>query len=300
MSQEQTTREKLHGIFPALVTPYAENGTINRSSIRKIVELNLRKGVQGFYACGSTGEAFLLTQEERKTVLEAVVESVAGRAAVIAHIGNIGTDAALSLARHAKEVGADAISSIPPFYYGFRIQEVKRYYLDLVEETGLPLLVYNFPALTGVTLDARNAGDLLEHPLIAGVKHTSMDLYQLERMKQLRRDLVVFNGYDEVFLAGLAMGADGAIGSTFNVIAGHFIAIERSYREQRMLEAARLQKEVNGFIEVLVSVGVFNGIKAVLGHLGIETGWCRRPFLPPDEAAVRRVIDAYERIAESA
>lgn len=287
---------ELGHIVPALVTPYRDDGSVHHPSLVRIVERCLEGGADGFYVCGSTGEAFLLTEEERMAVLETVVKASAGRAAVIAHVGAVATDVSIRLARHAADAGACAISAVPPFYYGFSMQEIQRHYLDIIDAAGMPMIVYNFPANTGVTLDVTTAPELLAHPSVVAVKHTSVDLYQLERMKRAREDLVLFNGHDEVFLGGLSMGADGAIGSTFNVLAEHFVMIRQLFLSGDLTDAARLQRRVNDLISTLIAIGVFNGIKYLLEQEGIPSGSCRRPFQPLTAANKARLNKAWARL----
>ena len=259
--------ELFHGVFPALLTPFDASGAVNHDALRRLVRFNLAKGVSGFYVCGSTSEAFLLTHEERKKVLETVCAEAAGKAAVIAHVGCIGQDLALDLARHAKETGADAISSVPPFYYGFSFEEIKRYYFALAEV--MPVFIYNFSA-AGVKLTTQQFMEFLSDPRFLGVKHTSSDFFMLERLKSFRPDAVIFNGYDEMFLSGLAAGADGGIGSTYNFMAEKYIAIEKAFRAGDLAAAQAEQKRANAVISVLLQGGIMAGCKALCRHLGID------------------------------
>ena len=271
--------KEINGILPALVTPYDSNGKIYEQSLVDIIDVNLNKGVDGFYACGSTGEAFLLSTKERKLAASIVVQHVAGRVPVVVHVGSIQTDVAVDLAKHAAEIGADAVSAIPPFYYQFSLEEIKAYYRDIAYATSLPLILYNFPAFSGVSLDQKTAGDLFADGKVIGIKHTSQDLFQLERMKSESPDIIVLNGHDEVFLSALAAGADGAIGSTYNFMADIFIEIRRLYKTGDMDKALHLQRRANTVISVLGEVGVFNGVKHLLSASGISCGTCRRPFI---------------------
>jgi N-acetylneuraminate lyase len=284
--------EKFHGIIPALITPFTLDGKIDDKALQQLVRMNLDKGVNGFYVGGSTGEAFLLSMEERKHILEVVSQEAKGKATIIAHIGSIATDHAIELGRHAADLGVDAVSSIPPFYYKFSLPEIKSYYLDIVEAVNAPMILYNFPALTGVTLTNENVGDLLAHERIVGVKHTSFDLHQLQRMLELNPGLTVFNGHDEIFLAGLSMGARSAIGSTYNFMAEKFISILKFFKNGQMEEALRLQAEANAIIDVLIKVGVFQGIRAALELMGLPCGECRRPFkkLTEEEKSMLRKV----------
>lgn len=285
--------ELFHGVFPALLTPFDTTGAVNYDALRALVRFNLQKGVSGFYVCGSTSEAFLLTNEERKKILETAREETAGRAAVIAHVGCIGQDMAVDLARYAKAVGADAISSVPPFYYGFSFAEIKDYYFALADE-GLPVFIYNFTAADGAKLTTDNFTEFLSDPRFIGVKHTSSDFFMLERLKAFRPDAVIFNGYDEMFLSGLAAGADGGIGSTYNFMAEKYIAIEKAFRAGDMAAARAEQNRANNIIAALLKFGVIPGCKVLCRHIGLDLGECRRPFRRLTEEQERELIETYE------
>ena len=282
-----------HGVFPALLTPFDASGAVNYNALRELVQWNLGKGVNGFYVCGSTSEAFLLTGDERKKIVETVCAEAAGKAAVIAHVGCIGQDMAVDLARHAKEAGADAVSSVPPFYYGFSFEEIKSYYFALAD-VGLPVFIYNFTAAGGARLTTAQFMEFLSDPRFLGVKHTSSDFFLLERLKAFRPDAVIFNGYDEMFLSGLAAGADGGIGSTYNFMAEKYIAIEKAFRNGDLTAAQAEQKKANAIIAALLDCGVMPGCKALCRHLGLDLGDCRKPFRTLTEDQTRRLIAVYE------
>lgn len=143
--------EGFKGIFTAALTPFDNEGRINEKALERLIEMNIKKGVTGFYVGGSTAEAFLMSADERKKLLELTVQIVNGRAKIISHIGCISTDAAIDLARHAEAHGADIISSVAPFYYKFSFEEIKSYYYDIVNSMSKPMLIYNFPSFSGVT-----------------------------------------------------------------------------------------------------------------------------------------------------
>jgi N-acetylneuraminate lyase len=269
---------KYTGIFPALVTPYKSNGKINEQSLQKIIRMNLEKGVKGFYVGGSTAEAFLLSIDERKYILDIVAQECKGKCTLISHIGCIGTDQAIELGKHSEALGFDAISSIPPFYYKFSFEEIKNYYFDIVNHVNLPMIIYNFPAFSGVSFNINNIKEFVEDKRFIGIKHTSYDLYQLEQMLKIDERLTVFNGHDEVFLGSLAMGAKSAIGSTYNFMAEKFIQIDKLYKESKMEEAHAVQVKANEIIEALIKVGVFQGVKYALELEGIECNGVRKPF----------------------
>ena len=279
----------LGGVFSALITPFHTDGGLNLDMLAPLAEFELAQGLHGFYVGGSTGEAFLQTAAERKAVLAAFARAVNGRARLIAHVGAIATDEAIDIAHAAADAGYDAISAIPPFYYDFSSAEVLAHYRALADATPLPLIVYNFPAKSARPLSTADLLALLAHPKIVGVKHTSQNLYQLERLKTAAPEAVVYNGFDEMFAGGVAMGADGGIGTTFNVMGHIFVEMFGALRQGDLPRAQALQTRANAVIDVLIDVGVFPGTKAMLKLLGQDCGPCRRPFAALSAAQQEKV-----------
>lgn len=279
--------KQFKGVFPALLTPYDKNGAILASSVKKLIDWNLEKGVQGFYVGGSTGEGLLLTKEERKTLFTYAAEANADRSTLIAHVGTLHTRDAIELAKHAEESGFDAISAVAPFYYGFSREAIETYYREIAESVKLPMIVYNFPAASGFTMTKAIAEKMFENPRFLGIKHTNADLFQLQQFKTLSRDIVVYNGFDEMFIAGLSMGADGGIGSTYNFMAEKFVSIYRDFQLGNIADARKTQEEANRIIAELIRYGVFVSEKAILEEMGIEMGEVRKPFLPISEEGKR-------------
>lgn len=158
------------------------------------------------------------------------------------------------------------------------------------------MIIYNFPAFSGVTLNSENVKEFLCAPRFVGVKHTSSDFYSLERFKKIDSRILVYNGYDEMFLAGLAMGADGGIGSTYNVMAEKFIKIRKLFSQGKIAEAQQIQSEANEVIKVLIKVGVLPGEKEILNMMGINLGECRKPFrrlTQVEKKLLRDAVDEY-------
>ncbi|MDF2720056.1 MAG: N-acetylneuraminate lyase, partial [Paenibacillus sp.] len=214
---------RLNGIYTALLTPMDERAEIDYGSLEALVRHQLSHGVQGFYAGGSTGEAFLLTTRERMELLEAIIGYTAGKAKVIAHTGGIGTRESIELARHAESAGADAVSAVVPFYYKSGIQEIRAHYHAIMSAVNVPMIVYHYPGATGVSLTLDFYESMAADPHCLGVKFTSMNLFELQQIRaRCGADFLLMNGHDEVYAAGAMMGADGAIGSTFNMMPSLF------------------------------------------------------------------------------
>lgn len=270
--------KRLNGIYPALLTPFDQNGKVNCDALKQLVRWNIEKGVDGFYVGGSTAEAFLLTEEERNLVYRTVAEEAAGNVNLIAHVGAISTEEAIRFGRVAKENGYDAISAIAPFYYKFSFDQIKKHYFDIVEAVDMPMIVYNFPNFSGVNLTVEQVAQFFADDRFIGIKHTSNDFFALEQFKTNFPDKLVYNGFDEMFLCGLTMGADGGIGSTYNFMAEKFIQIQKLFSENRTKEAQEIQKEANRIIKALCKVGVMEGEKEILCQLGFDFGHARAPF----------------------
>ena len=285
----------LRGIYPALPTPMNGDGAVNYAALKDLVDFVIGQGVDGVYIGGSTAESFLLTEDERKKIAETVLAHAAGRVKAIVHTGAGGTDAALRLSKHAKANGADAISSVPPIYFKYTTDEVIAYYLELIEGSDMPLVVYNIPAFTGINMTQGPIAKLFKHPRVVALKHTNTNMYELERVLAHNPSLIALNGYDEAFLSGLSMGASGMIGSTVNFMARKFIALRDAFQAGRNEEAFRLQREANEIIETLVEVGVFNAVKYALTLRGVDCGNCRGPFKPLTDEGKARVKAVLEK-----
>lgn len=282
--------DKFKGIFPALLTPFDENNKINEKALEQLIEMNIKKGVKGFYVCGSTAEVFLLSDSEREHLYKLVKDIAGDRCTLIGHVGAISTDMAKKYAKTVEKLGYDAVSAVAPFYYKFSFAEIKKYYYDIAESVDLPMLIYNFPNFSGVNLTYNNIGEFLCSDRFMGVKHTSNDYFSMERFKSEYPDKVIYNGFDEMFLAGISMGADGGIGSTYNFMAEKFIKMQSLFADGKISDAQKIQADVNKIITALIKVGVMQGEKAVLCEMGLDFGAPRAPFIDYSAEEKRELI----------
>jgi N-acetylneuraminate lyase len=270
---------KMQGIIPALITPYDESGAISEQVARKLIRHLLEKQVDGFYVSGSTGEGFLQSVGEREQMLEIVVDEVRGAVPVISHVGAMDTDTCVKLAKHAERVGADAVSSVAPFYYKHGQEQVRGHYLDIAMAADIPLILYHFPAMTGVQSTVRFYEELSKVDRIVGVKFTSKDTFELQQLiEACGPDFRVFNGPDECLLAGLAVGCCGAIGSTYNIMPDLFAQLYRKFREEDWAEARRLQADANRVIAELLKYDFIAFEREILRLQGIDVGLPRKPI----------------------
>lgn len=146
------------------------------------------------------------------------------------------------------------------------------------------MVVYNIPALSGVKLTLEQINTLVTLPGVGALKQTSGDLYQMEQIRRAHPDLVLYNGYDEIFASGLLAGADGGIGSTYNIMGWRYQGIVKALQEGDVAKAQHLQTECNKVIDLLIKTGVFRGLKTVLHYMDVvSVPLCRKPFAPVDE-----------------
>ena len=272
------------GMYAALLTAFDKDGSINYEATGMLAERNIQKGLKGMYVAGSSGEAMMMSEEERVSLLEYVSRLNKGRVTLIAHVGSTSTDAAIRMAKRAAELGYDAVSAVAPYYYSFSGEAIRGYYTDILNATDLPMLIYNFPASGGFDGMLSLVSDMIDNKKLMGVKHTSVNLFELERFKHMKRPLTVFNGFDEMLIGGLSMGADGGIGSTYNFLQDDILAIYAAFKKGDLKKAMEVQEKVNRIIEAMIPFGVFAMEKAILTELGIPMGDCRKPFLPLSEA----------------
>ncbi|WP_251316330.1 dihydrodipicolinate synthase family protein [Flintibacter muris] len=275
------TKEQLGGIYSASITAYDQSGQVDGAALQRVMERNLKEGAAGFFVGGSSGECFLLTEGERVEVFEAA-SSFAGRTNLIAHVGAISTDEAVRYAKAAMGMGFDSTAATAPFYYGFSPKEICRYYYDIAEASGAPVLIYNFPGNTHKEFNTADPAyvELLRSGAILGVKQTNYNLYQMERILNLNPDLIAFNGYDETMVAGQALGCVGSIGSTFNMMLPHYKKIFDLFDRGEREEALALQHKANNCMEAMCSVGLIAAIKYELERQGYPVGQPRKPFAP--------------------
>lgn len=268
---------KIKGVLPALVTPFDENENFDEGRMRSVVDFLIGRGIHGLYVTGSTGEAFMMSPEERKRALEVVTDEVKGRVPVIAHIGAISTHMSIDLAKHAEKAGADALSSVPPFYWGFSQDQIVSYYTDITASTGLPMCAYNVPlaGLFGFDLIKK----LADIPGVEGIKYTATTHHEIMRIKaEIGSDFIIYSGADEMAMSGLAFGADGIIGSFYNSIPEVYLALNAAVAAGDMEKAKALQEVGNAVIFFTLARNPIAAIKRAMAWQGADAGYCRKPF----------------------
>lgn len=275
----------IRGILPATITPLDEKGRFAPAVFERLLERLYNAGVHGLYVCGTTGEGMLQAIAQRQAIVETAVACTPRDRHVVVHVGAASLDEAVALSSHAAKAGAHAISSLPPLSAQFAFSEVLRYYEALARASELPLLVYYFPEVSPSIASADQLETLCALPNVLGVKFTDFDLYRMTLV--MRPERCVFNGRDEVLAAGLLMGADGGIGTFYNLVPELFVRIYMAAASGRWEEARIAQQRANVLIRITLRFAVFPAVKQILAWSGLDCGAC----LPP-----RGRLDAEQQV----
>ncbi len=284
----------LAGMYAALLTGLDDDGAFSPDRQRAIDAFVLRQGLSGLYVGGSSGESGLLDAAALLAQQEVVATCAQGtNARLIAHVGMPSLSESVRLARNAARLGYHGLSALPPHSYPFSDAEILGYYRALASATDLPMIVYEVPVRTGRPLPLPLLLDLLDLPGVTGIKFTSTDLFKFAQLIRRRPERTFFFGFDEIWLSGGVSGADGGIGTTYNLLGRLYSAIAGAKAAGDLPRAQALQTVAAGFVDDLLPAGVLPGMKAALRVLGVDCGPTRLPMasgLADPEAHMRAVL----------
>ncbi|MBQ2988552.1 MAG: dihydrodipicolinate synthase family protein [Clostridia bacterium] len=277
------------GVFPALVTPLTSKEKLNTRALEKLIDYEIEQGANGFYIGGATGEGLLLDIPERKKLCEKAIEFIGPDKAKIVHITDMNFRNTLKLARHAQDCGADAISSIAPIYFKYDENEIYEYYKEIAKSVDIPLIIY-YTAAAGVNISLDLFKKLFKIDNITGVKWTSSNYYEMISLREKFPQANIFNGPDEMLICGLSAGADGGIGSTYNIIFPLIHEIYQSFSAGNIEQAREAQKKADKIIRVILKYSVIPVVKMVLEERGFEVGDASFPMVKYDEKQRKQIL----------
>lgn len=267
------------GIIPALVTPLHQDNTINLEVLCKLLDYQLEQGADGFYIAGATGEGLVLQPEARMQLAEAVVEHLKGKKPCIAHIAAADLTTSIKLARHAERVGCDCVAAIPPVFFHYTEDDVFNYYKAISEAVSIPVMVYYHPA-AGIQMSARFFAKLFTIDNIKAVKWSKRDYYEMLLLKDFTQgDMNILNGPDETLLCGLAAGADGGIGTTYNFLLPIYRTLYQEFVAGNTDAARQAQFAANRIISVALEHPIIPVTKLVLRSMGFDVGEATAPMM---------------------
>jgi len=273
---------RFKGIMPALITPFDENERLIAPTVQKLMDFQLSRGVHGFYVGGATGEGPVLPVKTRMELCECALEANRGRGDIIVHIGGPNFSDVKTLVEHATKAGVDGISAMAPnAYYPHTDRELIDYYKRIASLTDKPLLVYVTPLMLGNNLQAV-FNELIAVDNIIGLKFTQYNYYLMTLLKMINGgDINIINGPDEMILCGLSMGAEGGIGSTYNLMPEKYVELYSAFCAGNIDAARAKQYEINRIIRVLLEfrgTGALCNVKMALKKMGFDVGECAFPL----------------------
>lgn len=280
---------RIHGLIAATFSTFKEDGSLDLSKIPALVDKLISDGIKGVFICGTNGEGPNLTIEERMTIAEAYVKAVNKRCLVLVHVGHPSIAEAKRLAAHAQQIGADAISAVAAFY--FKPTSA----LNLVEcmaeiaaaAPDMPFYYYHIPVITGVAVDLLEFLKLAEEriPNLAGIKYTAATIHEYQACLNYKNGKYdILYGYDELLLPALAVGAKGAIGSTYTFAAPLYLKVMEYFNNGNIEKAREMQMHAIRMIQCLGRYSPIPTQKAIMKIMGTDLGPCRLPLttLSPD------------------
>lgn len=273
----------LSGVFPAIITPFDSDGQLDTAALTANVKRWNQYGLRGYVACGSTGEAPLLTEEERAQVIRVVKETMYDGMALIVGTGRESTAQTIEACQSAAKNGADAGLVIAPGFFKSLItpEALLKHYRAVADASPMPILVYNMPAFTGITIPTDTALALAKHANIIGIKDSSGNGPYLNAIiRHKPADFIVLTGNAPTLAQAFLSGADGAILAVANLIPEICVAMHRATQAQNFAELQRLHKLMQPIAQVVGGSYGIGGLKRAMTLLGYDAGIPRPPLLP--------------------
>lgn len=288
--------KKFQGIIPPVSSTFDCDGNLDKAAMKHVADFLIEKGVDGLFYLGTGGEFSQMSSSQRMAFAEEGVAVAAGRVPVLIGVGSPSTDEAVKLARHAEACGADGIVVINPYYWKMASRNLDDYYHQVASSVDLPVIIYNFPDLTGQDLTPDVVKRLvLQNENIVGIKDTIDSVGHLRAMintvKAVRPDFSVFCGYDDHLLNTLLLGGDGSITASVNFAPELSIGIYRAWQEGDLAHAATLNKKL---LQLPAIYGLETPFVSLIKHamqcvgLPVET-YCLPPILEASDEAKEKV-----------
>lgn len=284
------------GIIPAVVTPLTPEGTFNENAMRKLINFLIGGGIHGLFITGTTGEFYGLTPEEKRAIFEVTLDETKGRVPVYAGTNGITTRESVQLTQLAEECGIDAVSVLTPMFITPTQEQLIGHYKAIAANTSLPVLMYNNPPKTGVTLAAPTVAKLAAISNIVSIKDSSGDLTLTAEYIRLTRGIDNFNvlmGRDTLIYGALCYGAAGSIASCANVAPRLCADIYDKYVAGDLKGSLEAQFKLAP-LRIAFTIGTFPAvIKESLSLLGIDVGPCMEPvgpMTPEEREKLRKVL----------
>ncbi len=323
----------LKGILPPLPTPFKEDGALDLAALRSNVEQLNATGLTGYLALGSNSEAVHVTPEEASQVFATVRKAAATDKVVIGGTGQFSTQATIEMTQRAAEAGCAVALIITPFYYKNSMtgEALKKHYFTIADQSPIPVMIYNVPANTGLSIAPSVVAEIAQHPNVVGIKDSAGDINQIAETVRLTRSMmqeaggkhpersvaeskdavstvatlrsassngfVVFSGNYGAMLPSLAFGVNGGILAVSNIAPNECVGIYELFQQGRIAEAGELHLQLLPVARAVTTQFGVPGLKAAMDLLGYQGGYPRLPLLPlgaSQRAELEKVLRAAE------
>jgi dihydrodipicolinate synthase/N-acetylneuraminate lyase len=296
MEDSRLAEPRVRGVIPPLTTPFTEKGEIYEEGLRRLLKFLIERGIHGVFLCGTYGSGPLMSLEQRKRVVEVVMDQAGGRVSVITHVGSASTSEALELARHSEDLGVNAVASVPPYYYRHDEGTVLEYYRNLMDAVEIPVYAYNNPKTTGLTITPRVLSKLADLG-VKGIKDSGFNIVEFTHYVLELRGRGDFNfiiGTEALLLPAMMFGASGCVSGLANVFPELVVELYDTIIRKDYEKAAELQLKVNKARKVLHIAGATTAAcYAVLKERGVDVGVPKKPILPVTEEKATEMRRAF-------
>ena len=262
-----------------MITPFTVDGLIYREGVKNLVDFLSGKNVDGLFVCGTFGLGPALTNEERKKVTEYVMESVNKRLEVIVQVGSANLESTLELAKHAEDVGADAVASTPPFYYRYDDESILFFFQKLISQVNIPVFVYNIPSRVGYDISAQLLGKLVDIG-VSGMKDSGNDIlksyeyiYTVKEKESSGENFSFLIGTEALMLPAVIAGADGCVSGLSNIYPEAVVKLYHLIKDGKIIEAVDMHFKIVKARRLIESTGYIQLCYEILKLRGVDVGY---------------------------
>jgi len=281
------------GVATAIITPFDANGKIDYNKFAELVEFQINEGVNALVVCGTTGEASTLTDDEHRDAISFVVKQTAGRVPVIAGTGSNDTEYAIGLTQHACDAGADAVLVVTPYYNKATQKGLIRMYTEIADASTKPVIVYNVPSRTGVSIEPSTYLALADHPNIVAIKEANGNISKIaETMALVGDKLDLYSGNDDQIVPIMSLGGKGVISVLSNVLPAKTVEICDKFFNGDVAGSCKLQLELLPLIDALFCEVNPIPVKCAMAHMGYTENNLRSPLYPMEEVNEQKLLNA--------
>ncbi|MDK2886448.1 MAG: hypothetical protein PWP54_1006 [Thermosipho sp. (in: thermotogales)] len=279
-------RKNISGVIAPIITPFDNNGKVDEYTFKNLIDF-LSNKVHGLFVCGTYGSGPAMSINDRKKVTELVVKHVNGRIPIIVHVGASSLDDVIELSLHAQDSGAQAVSSVPPFYYKYTQDEIIRFFEKLASKIDIPVFIYNNPRTTGLSIEIETL-KILKKMEMTGIKDSTYDLSYFYRIKTEVGfdDFIYISGSEAFILPTVSMGASGVISGLANVFPEIVVELYNYAKNNDFKKAIPLQEKVNALRQVQHMARSILSIHILLKLRGISSGYPKYPLILEDNKSL--------------